>query len=161
VVQTRFPASVLTLLRRLSLGDELGQVIVDGRRALEDDVPQPDGNIEHPVFLGRGWTTGSADEAAMKFREMAGGWSKSDSATDYRRGPLGAASRRTLVWSVDPLPEEVKPTLIDDSGARVHVVELEPVAELVGVQRQAVVAARASSPDPAHPLFLDRSVILP
>jgi fructoselysine-6-P-deglycase FrlB-like protein len=160
VVQTRFPTTALNLLR-LALGENLVPVIADGRQALEAQLPRPGGDLTHAVFLGDRWTVGLADEAALKFRETAGRWSESYPAMEFRHGPISASTANTLVWSFDPLPHGLHEVLAEEVGAQVEVAELDPVAELVRVQRQAVLTAETDGRDPDSPPFLDRAVILP
>src|SRR3712207_7559300 len=40
------------------------------------------------TFLGRGWTIGLANEAALKLRESAQAWTESYPAMEYRHGPI-------------------------------------------------------------------------
>src|SRR5437763_1533383 len=53
---------------------------------------------ETDVFLGRGWTVGLADEAALKIREAAQLHAESYPSMEYRHGPISLAGPRTLVW---------------------------------------------------------------
>jgi fructoselysine-6-P-deglycase FrlB-like protein len=160
VVQTRFPTTVMCLLRR-SLGEDLAELPDEGARALEAPLPRPDGDLDHVVFLGRGWTIGLADEAALKFGETARGRAESYPAMEYRHGPLSSAGPGTLVWSFGALPDGLERALTEEAGAQVELVRGDPLAGLVTVQRQAVATARARGLDPAFPRLLDRSVILP
>jgi len=81
VVQTRFATSALALLRA-HLGHDLAPVIAEAARAIDAGLPVESAGHSHYVFLGRGWTVGLANEAALKLREAR------------RRGP-----RRTRPWS--------------------------------------------------------------
>jgi fructoselysine-6-P-deglycase FrlB-like protein len=166
VVQTRFATTALALLRA-SLGDDLDGAIADATAAVAVDaaagLPPPlrpgPGPRRQLTFLGRGWTVGLAREAALKCCESAGAWAEAHSAMEYRHGPIGAAGPHTLVWCLDPPP----PGLADEivaTGAQLEVARLDPLAELVRVQRFAVASAQASGLDPDHPRNLRYSVIL-
>ena len=63
----------------------------DGERALAADLPIDVGAFDHFVFLGRGWTVGLANEAALKMREASGAWAESYPAMEYRHGPISVA----------------------------------------------------------------------
>ena len=158
IVQTRFATTALALLRA-HLGEDLERAIADAQEALAADLPRPDGDLQHLVVLGQGWTVGLAEEAALKCREAAGMWSEAYTAMEYRHGPISAATERTLVWSLGPLPEGLQGGL-DAAGARIEIGRLDPLAELVRVQRQAVAAALRAGRDPDAPAHLQRSVVL-
>jgi fructoselysine-6-P-deglycase FrlB-like protein len=158
VVQTRFPTSVLALLRA-HLGEPLGPMIADGERALEHALPADPEEIDHAVFLAHGWTVGIAEEAALKLREASQTHSEAYPAMEYRHGPISLAGPRSLVWILGS-PD---PTVADDAratGAAVRIASLDPLAELVLVQRLAVAIAGAKGLDPDNPRFLTRSVVL-
>jgi fructoselysine-6-P-deglycase FrlB-like protein len=159
VVQTRFATTTLALLRA-HLGEDLAGVIDDGERALVEPLDPALDRFEHVVFLGHGWTTALADEAALKLREATRTYSEAYPAMEYRHGPISLAGDRSLVWilgSSDPtVAEDVAAT-----GATVRVASLDPMAELVLVHRAAVALAEAKGLDPDHPAYLTRSVVLP
>jgi fructoselysine-6-P-deglycase FrlB-like protein len=157
-VQTRFATSVLVLLRA-SLGQDLGPAIADAERAVAAPAPVDPTAFEHFVFLGHAWTVGLAHEAALKLREAAQAYTESYPAMEYRHGPVSVAGPRTLVWVLGT-PD---PSVADDVsavGATVRTAELDPLAELVLIQRTAVALARAKGLDPDHPRHLTRSVVL-
>lgn len=158
VVQTRFATSSLALLRAL-LGHDLGPTIADAERALTDPLPVDPSAFDHFVFLGRGWTIGLAHEAALKIRETSASFSESYPAMEYRHGPISLAGSRSLVWVLgDPdgdLLEDVRKT-----DATVLSSDLDPMAELVRIQRVAVALAEAKGLDPDRPRNLTRSVVL-
>jgi len=116
-------------------------------------------DFEQFVFLGRGWTVGLAAEAALKFREASLAWTESYYAMEYRHGPISVAGPQTLVWllGVDDVD------LVADiaaTGASVRVGTVDPMAELVTIQRAAVALAQARDLDPDRPQHLTRSVVL-
>jgi glutamine---fructose-6-phosphate transaminase (isomerizing) len=158
IVQTRFPTTAMTLLRT-GLGVDGTPVVADGEAALADALPVEPTDHDHFVFLGTGWTLGLAHEAALKMRESAQAWAESYPAMDYRHGPIAVAGPRSLVWMLGTPP----PGLVDQvqsTGARVLTGTLDPLAQLVQVQRLAIAAAAARGLDPDHPRALTRSVVL-
>ncbi|MEV4232653.1 SIS domain-containing protein [Streptomyces bobili] len=158
VVQTRFATTALTLLRA-HLGRHSDAVVTDARTALAE--PLPEGLVEcgQFTFLGRGWTVGLADEAALKMREAALAWSEAYPAMEYRHGPISVSTEGTATWmfgeAPDGLAEQVRAT-----GALWIQGTLDPLAELVRAQRLAVELAQARGLDPDRPRHLTRSVIL-
>jgi fructoselysine-6-P-deglycase FrlB-like protein len=158
VVQTRFATTALAVLRA-SLGEDLGPAGSDAATALELAHPASPGAHRQLTFLGRGWSEGLAQEAALKCRESAGMWAEAYTAMEYRHGPISAAGPHTLVWALGPLP----PGLADEieaMGATVEVGRLDPMAELVRIQRFAVALAEKAGLDPDHPRGLRYSVVL-
>jgi fructoselysine-6-P-deglycase FrlB-like protein len=158
VVQTRFATSALALLRT-HLGQDLGPAIADARRALASPLPVEPEGFAHFVFLGQGWTTGLANEAALKLREAAQAWTESYPAMEYRHGPISVAGPRTLAWAIGPVDAGV----LEDvavTGATVVAEGLDPLAELVLIQRAAVALADSKGLDPDQPPHLTRSVVI-
>ncbi|MEU3558041.1 SIS domain-containing protein [Streptomyces fragilis] len=158
VVQTRFATTALTLLRA-HLGLHTAEAVTDARTALA--TPLPDGLVDCSqfTFLGRGWTVGLANEAALKMREASLSWTEAYPAMEYRHGPISVSTRSTATWMLGEAPaglaEQVRGTgaLWVDGG-------LDPLAELVRAQRLAVAVAVARGLDPDSPRHLTRSVIL-
>jgi glutamine---fructose-6-phosphate transaminase (isomerizing) len=157
VVQTRFPTAVLALVRA-SLGDDAAGLPGQAERALAIELRDPSA-YEQFVFLGRGWTVGLADEAALKFREMALAWSESYPAMDYRHGPIALAGDRTLVVPLGELPPGLAQQ-IAATGAVVLGCDLDPLGQLVVCQRLALALALSRGLDPDRPNRLVRSVVL-
>ncbi|MEP7053724.1 MAG: sugar isomerase [Actinomycetota bacterium] len=158
VVQTRFPTTVL-LLGRAGFGSDVTALPAACRRAVETELPVRVESIDHHVYLGRDWTIGLANEAALKIREAAQAWSESYPAMDYRHGPIGVAGHRSAVWIFGSPP----PRLVDDisaTGAAVVTSEDDPLLQLVMAQRVAVALAAHRGLDPDRPRGLSRSVIL-
>lgn len=163
VVQTRFPTTVLCLVRA-ALGEDVLPVIAQARAALRRPLPADPAGLHHLVYLGTGWTVGLAHEAALKVREAAQAWSESYLALDYRHGPLAVAGPGSLVWIFGPPP----PGLVGDVAATgadvVHAGMLpdvtDPLAQLVLAQRLAVALAGLRGLDPDRPRHLSRSVVL-
>ncbi|MGH9274033.1 MAG: SIS domain-containing protein [Acidimicrobiales bacterium] len=159
VVQTRFATTALALLRASLADGDLDRAITDADQAIPMPLPATAGDHEHLTFLGLGWVEGLADEAALKCREAASCWAESYAAMEYRHGPMSAAGPRTLVWALGPLPAGLADET-RDMGATVVTSELEPMAELIRVQRFAVALARQRGLDPDHPRGLSFSVLL-
>lgn len=159
IVQTRFATTTLALLRA-NLGlDPTASAADDADRALEDDLPHDPEAFDHFVFLGHGWTVGLANEAALKMRESAQAHTEAYPAMEYRHGPISVAGPSSLVWILGS-PD---PTVADaavSAGATVRVPSLDPMAELVLIQRTAIALAAARGLDPDHPRNLTRSVVL-
>ncbi|WP_217240815.1 SIS domain-containing protein [Streptomyces sp. AC555_RSS877] len=158
VVQTRFATTALTLLRA-HLGLHTDAVVADARTALRTQLPQGLVECSQFTFLGRGWTVGLANEAGLKMREACLAWTEAYPAMEYRHGPISVTTHGTATWMLgeapDGLPEQVR-----DTGALWVAGGLDPLAELVRVQRLAVAVAAARGLDPDRPRHLTRSVIL-
>jgi fructoselysine-6-P-deglycase FrlB-like protein len=158
VVQTRFATSALALLRA-HLGQDLEPVIADGERALGEPLPPSLEERKQFTFLGRGWTIGLADEAALKLREASQSWTESYPAMEYRHGPVSITGTRSVVWFFgEPAPGLV--ATVERIGALAVTSDLDPMADLVRAQRLAVALAHAKGLDPDRPRNLDRSVVL-
>jgi fructoselysine-6-P-deglycase FrlB-like protein len=175
VVQTRFATSALALLRA-HLGEDITPVACDAEVAVRLPLPVHPALFEQITFLGRGWTIGLAEEAALKCREAAMFWAEAYPAMDYRHGPISIAGPRRVVWAFGDIP----PGLADDveatGAAFVHSRHhggyaalgswtggrnpLDPMADLVLAQRVAVLLATSQGLDPDHPRNLTRSVVL-
>jgi glutamine---fructose-6-phosphate transaminase (isomerizing) len=157
-VQTRFPTTVLTLMRA-GLSEDLSSALSGAERAVSDPLPVDPRRFSHFVYLGTGWTVGLAHEAALKMREAAQAWSESYPAMDYRHGPIAVAGPQSLVWMFGAAP----PGLVEqvtDAGATVVTSDLDPLAQLIQAQRSAVAVAAERGLDPDSPRGLTRSVVL-
>jgi fructoselysine-6-P-deglycase FrlB-like protein len=158
VVQTRFATSAMTLLRA-HLGAHTGQAVADARTALAEPLPEGLAGCTQFTFLGRGWTFGLAQEAALKMREASLSWAEAYPAMEYRHGPIAISGATTATWMFGETPAglagEVRAT-----GARWIAGRLDPLAELVRAQRLAVAVAAARGLDPDRPRHLTRSIIL-
>ncbi|XVV12330.1 SIS domain-containing protein [Actinoplanes sp. CA-131856] len=175
VVQTRFATSALALLRS-HLGEDMDPVAADAEVAVRLPLPVHPALAEQITFLGRGWTVGLAEEAALKCREAAGYWAEAYPAMDYRHGPIAIAAPRRVVWAFGDVPaglaDDVEATGASFVHSRHHGgyaalgswcggrAPLDPMADLVVAQRVAVLLATSQGLDPDHPRNLTRSVIL-
>ncbi|KQX80463.1 sugar isomerase [Streptomyces clavifer] len=158
VVQTRFATTALTLLRA-HLGLHTEDVVRDAEAALADPLPEGLLECSQFSFLGQGWTVGLANEAALKMKEASLSWTESYPAMEYRHGPISIATAGTATWMFGPAPEGLAEQ-VRATGARWVESGLDPLAELVRVQRLAVARAAARGLDPDLPRHLTRSVVL-
>ncbi|GAA3512440.1 SIS domain-containing protein [Actinocatenispora rupis] len=158
VVQTRFATTALALLRA-SLGEDLTAAAADAEKAIAEPLPLPADTTEQVTFLGRGWTVGLANEAALKCREAATFWTESYPAMEYRHGPISIAAPHRATWMFGTAPaglaDDVAPT-----GGTFVTSGLDPMADLIRAQRFAIAVADHRGLDPDNPRHLTRSVIL-
>ncbi|MET0422707.1 MAG: sugar isomerase [Actinoplanes sp.] len=175
VVQTRFATSALALLRA-SLGEDIDPVAADAEVAIRLPLPVHPALTEQITFLGRGWTVGLAEEAALKCREAATFWAEAYPAMDYRHGPISIAAPGRVVWAFGDVPaglaDDVEATGASFVHSRHHGgyaalgrwcggrAPLDPMADLVLAQRFAILLATTQGLDPDHPRNLTRSVVL-
>ncbi|MDQ7906622.1 sugar isomerase [Phytohabitans sp. ZYX-F-186] len=175
VVQTRFATSVLALLRA-HLGEDLGPIAVDAEVAVRAPLPVDPTTTEQATFLGRGWTVGLAQEAALKCREAATLWAEAYPAMDYRHGPISIAAVGRVVWAFGDVPEGLAEDVAATGASFVHGSlgggysalgrwgggrkPLDPMADLILAQRFAVAIAASRGLDPDAPRHLTRSVVL-
>ena len=95
-------------------------------------------------------------------REASGAWAESYPAMEYRHGPISVAGTRSAVWPLG----DVEPDLLRDVAATGATVvdhglgPVDPMAELILIQRTAVALAQARGMDPDRPRHLTRSVVL-
>ncbi|MFJ3821176.1 SIS domain-containing protein [Streptomyces nodosus] len=158
VVQTRFATTALTLLRA-HLGRHPDTVVADARTALGTPLPEGLVDCDQFTFLGRGWTVGLAHEAGLKMREASLAWTESYPAMEYRHGPISITTRGRATWMLGEAPEGLARQVGETGGLWVSG-GLDPLAELVRVQRLAVALAAARGLDPDRPRHLTRSVVL-
>ncbi|WP_406430256.1 SIS domain-containing protein [Streptomyces sp. NBC_01589] len=158
VVQTRFATTALTLLRA-HLGLHTDAVVRDAETALAEPLPEGLLDCTQFTFLGRGWTAGLANEAALKMKEASLSWTESYPAMEYRHGPISITTTGTATWMFGAAPEGLDDQVLS-TGARWVESGLDPLAELVRVQRLAIARAEAAGIDPDSPRHLTRSVVL-
>ncbi|MEU9444308.1 SIS domain-containing protein [Streptomyces sp. NPDC048304] len=158
VVQTRFATTALTLLRA-HLGLHTDSVVADARTALTTPLPEGLVDCTQFTFLGRGWTVGLASEAGLKMREASLSWTEAYPAMEYRHGPISITTAGTATWMLGEAPERLARQVRATGGLWIDG-GLDPLAELVRVQRLAVAVAAARGLDPDRPRHLTRSVIL-
>ncbi|OEJ93661.1 SIS domain-containing protein [Streptomyces thermolilacinus] len=173
VVQTRFATTVLALFRAHL---EASGPLPPGVRPLDRAVRDAERAVAAPLdpqvcaagqftFLGTGWGYGLALEAALKMREAAGAWTEAYPAMEYRHGPISVTGPGRVAWMLGETPEGLDDdvartggTFVAGSGA--SGTDLDPMADLIRVQRLAVHLARQRGLDPDRPRNLTRSVVL-
>ncbi len=161
VVQTRFATTCLALLRA-SLGEDLAPVIADARAVLEEDLATAVGgllDVDQVTFLGRDWTVGLANEAALKLRESAQFWAESYPAMEYRHGPMSISTAGRAVWAFGDVPPGLAHE-VESTGARFEHRDIDPLAELVRSHRVCLARAQQAGLDPDAPRHLTRSIVL-
>lgn len=161
VVQTRFATGTLALLR-WHLGEDLGPVAEQAQQVLDADESSlgPACTADQITFVGRGWTNGIANEAALKLREATQAWTESYPMMEYRHGPLSISAPGRVVWAlgtpVSGLADDVSAT-----GAHFEAAPIDAQADLLRVHRLSIVRAVRLGLDPDHPRNLSRAVLLP
>ncbi len=158
VVQTRFATSTLALLRA-NLGHDIDAAATDAQTAVAAPLPLPVERTEQVTFLGRGWTVGLANEAALKCREAATFWTESYPAMEYRHGPISITGPNRAAWMFGTPPDGLAAD-VAATGGQFLTSDLDPMADLVRAQRFAVAVAAHRGLDPDHPRHLTRSVVL-
>ncbi|MEU3449241.1 sugar isomerase [Streptomyces thermolilacinus] len=173
VVQTRFATTVLALFRAhleasgpLPPGVRpLARAVRDAERAVAAPLDPRVCAAGQFTFLGTGWGYGLALEAALKMREAAGAWTEAYPAMEYRHGPISVTGPGRVTWMFGETPEgldgdvaRVGGTFVAGSGT--SGTDLDPMADLIRVQRLAVHLARQRGLDPDRPRNLTRSVVL-
>jgi fructoselysine-6-P-deglycase FrlB-like protein len=158
IIQTRFATTALMLLRA-HLGMDVARAISDAERAIEDTIDDELVRSEQFTFLGKSWTCGLAQEGALKMREAAGVWAEAYPAMEYRHGPISVTGPKRVAWMLGDPPAGLAAD-VAATGGTFLTSALDPVAELVRIQRLAIQRARAFGLDPDCPPHLTRSVVL-
>jgi fructoselysine-6-P-deglycase FrlB-like protein len=158
VVQTRF-VSTAVCFGRASLGLDMDRPLADAEVALSEAHPVETTTIDRAVVLGREWRVGLADAGALALRETAQVWAESYPSMEYRHGPIATAGPGAVVWLLDPPPAMLSQE-VAATGAAVVTAKLDPLAELIRVQRLAVALAEQRGLDPDRPANLERAVVL-
>ena len=161
VVQTRFATTTLILLRA-SLGEDVAGAVADARAVLaENESSALEGvlDAEQITFVGRGWTIGLANEAALKLRESAQFWTESYPAMEYRHGPISIATSGRATWAFGEVPAGLADQ-VAATGAHFEHRDIDPLADLVRLHRLCLAKAAALGVDPDQPRHLARSIIL-
>ncbi|MEV6969066.1 sugar isomerase [Hamadaea sp. NPDC051192] len=159
VVQTRFATSALALFRA-HLGEDLSGAIADAEQTVTAELPLDPAATEQVTFVGRGWTVGLAQEAALKCREAAAFWTEAYPAMDFRHGPISISTPGRAVWAFGEVPAGLDADVARTGATFVNAAGRDPMADLILAQRFAVALARHKGLDPDTPRNLTRSVIL-
>jgi fructoselysine-6-P-deglycase FrlB-like protein len=158
VVQSRFVTTV-ACFGRACIGLDVEALLADAQLALTEPHPVDPADVDRAVILAREWRVGLADAAALTLRETAQVWAESYPAMEYRHGPIATAGPGAAVWLLDRPPEGLTDE-ITATGATVLTTRLDPLAELVRIQRLAVALAEQRGLDPDRPANLERAVVL-
>ena len=161
VVQTRFATGTLALLRA-HLGEDLAAAADQAQAVLDADESDlgPARTADQITFVGRGWTNGLANEAALKLRESAQQWTESYPMMEYRHGPVSISAPGRVVWAFgEPVPGLARD--VAATGAHFESADVDPMADLLRVHRLCLVRARGAGLDADRPRNLTRSIILP
>ena len=160
VVQTRFATTTLAMLR-WHLGQDLDPVVEQARAALKE--PEESLAVARSAdqisFVGMGMATAIAEEAALKLRESTQAWVEAYPMTEYRHGPISVSAPGRVVWAFGPLVPNFERDLAA-TGAHFEHRDVDPMADLVRVQRLCLLRAADRGLDPDHPRNLSRSIIL-
>jgi fructoselysine-6-P-deglycase FrlB-like protein len=160
VVQTRFATTTLALLRA-SLGESIEGAAQQAQEVLDagPEILGPVETADQVTFVGRGWTVGLANEAALKLRESTQAWTESYPAMEYRHGPVSITSAGRAVWAFGDVPDGLAEE-IEATGGHFEHADRDPMADLVRVHRLCLTRARAAGLNPDAPRNLTRSIIL-
>ncbi len=161
VVQTRFATSVLAMFQA-----HLGRDVTAAAREAAAVLAEPEQSClrdlrtaEQFSFIGRGWSVGLANEAALKLRESAQVWTESYPSMEYRHGPIAIAAPGRVTWAFGEVPEGLADQ-VRATGAHFEHRDADPLAELVRVHRLCLARAADQGLDPDSPRHLTRSIIL-
>lgn len=158
VVQTRFATTALMALRS-SLGEDVSAVIASAREALDEPLDPRLRSADQFTFVGRGWSVGIANEAALKLREASQLWTESYPALEYRHGPISIAQPGRVVWSLGGTPSGLAADVAPTGALFVETLS-DPLVDLLRIQQLAVGIATDRGLDPDHPRSLTRAVTL-
>jgi fructoselysine-6-P-deglycase FrlB-like protein len=159
VVQTRFATSALLLLRA-SLDEDVSGLPEQAAEALSTPLAPQLTAAEQVTFLGRGWTLGLANEAALKLRESAQAWTESYQSMEYRHGPISIAAPGRAVWVFGKLPHGLAKEVQATGAYLEHSKKYDPLVSLVRAHQLAEAVAESRGLNPDEPRNLTRSVIL-
>ncbi len=159
VVQTRFATTTLAFFRS-AWGHDVDDLATQTEAVLDEALPAGAVGVDQITFLGRGWTIGIANEAALKFRESSSSWAEAYPAYDYRHGPIAIAEPGRAVWMFGEPPVGLAADVAATGAAFVHQ-DRDALVDLVLAQRVAVQRALDLGLDPDRPRSLTRSVQLP
>jgi fructoselysine-6-P-deglycase FrlB-like protein len=158
VVSSRFISSAIVLVRA-ALGEDLTGLPEAAAVAVARQLPPELATRAEFTFLGCGWASSVADEAALKLREASRSWAESYPAMEYRHGPISVSDENTVVWGIGDIPESLAADAAR-TGATVIAEGGDPLVALIGAQRLAAILAASKGIDPDQPRALSRSVIL-
>jgi len=158
VVSSRFVTAAMVLLRA-HLDEDVRALPAQAAAELARPLAPELAERAEFTFLGRGWASFVADEAALKLREASRTWAESYPAMEYRHGPISVSDQNTVVWGIGEIPASLAADAAR-TGATVIMPGGDPLVDLIGAQRLAVMLAARKGIDPDQPRALSRSVIL-
>jgi fructoselysine-6-P-deglycase FrlB-like protein len=158
VVSSQFISSAIVTVRA-HLGEDLSTLPLAAAAELARPLPAGITSRHEFTFLGAGWASFVADEAALKLREASQSWAESYPALEFRHGPISVSDSGTVIWGIGEIPESLAADCAR-TGALVVNHGGDPLTGLIGAQRLAVALAQRKGIDPDHPRSLSRSVIL-
>jgi len=158
VVSSQFISSAIVTVRA-HLGEDLSTLPLAAAAELARPLPAGITSRHEFTFLGAGWASFVADEAALKLREASQSWAESYPALEFRHGPISVSDSGTVIWGIGEIPQ---PLVADCARTGALVVDNggDPLTGLIGAQRLAVALAQGKGIDPDYPRSLSRSVIL-
>ena len=160
VVQTRFATATLALLR-VSLGEDLTSAIADAERALGRPARFRPRSLRALRVPGAGMGGGARERGRT---QDAGGGGSVDRVVSGHGVPPRPDQRGGTLQPPPRALGDVPADLMENArstGATVVEPELDPMAELIVIQRTAVALAALRGLDPDRPRHLTRSVVLP
>ncbi len=158
VVSSQFISSALVLIRA-HLGADLRALPLAAAAELARPLPAGITDRREFTFLGAGWASFVADEAALKLREASQSWAESYPALEFRHGPISVSDPGTVIWGIGEIPASLAADCAR-TGALVVAHGGDPLTCLIGAQRIAVALAQGKGINPDYPRSLSRSVIL-
>jgi fructoselysine-6-P-deglycase FrlB-like protein len=158
VVSSQFISSAIVTVRA-HLGEDLSTLPLAAAAELARPLPTGITSRHEFTFLGAGWASFVADEAALKLREASQSWAESYPALEFRHGPISVSDPGTVIWGIGDIPQSLAADCAR-TGALVVDHGGDPLTGLIGAQRLAVALAEGKGIDPDHPRSLSRSVIL-
>ncbi|MEJ7755884.1 MAG: hypothetical protein WKF83_05685 [Nocardioidaceae bacterium] len=108
-------------------------------------------HAEQITFVGMGLGAALAEEAALKLREATRSWTESYLATEYRHGPISISSPGRVVWAFGALVPNFERDIADDRGTSRASSTIDPMADLLRVQRLCLLRAADRGIDPDQP----------
>jgi fructoselysine-6-P-deglycase FrlB-like protein len=158
VVASRFVTAAIVLFRA-HLGEDVSGLPGAAEAELARPLAPELAERTEFTFLGCGWASYVADEAALKLREASRTWAEAYPAMEYRHGPISVSDSSTVVWGIGDIPDSLAADAAR-TGATVITPGGDPLTGLIGAQRLAVMLAARKGIDPDQPRALSRSVIL-
>lgn len=158
IAQTQFATGAL-MPPRAHLGEDTAAPLAQVGEAVSR--PWPEGAAERGQFtlLGRRWTVGLAEEAALELREAVGAGTEAYPAMEYRHEPISVIGPGGVVCNFGVADEEHVADA-QRTGALVVRFDGDPLVDLEHAHRLAVELATSRGRDRDRRGNLTRLVIL-